>query len=48
MMRGDQVGEGVQITGGRKEEKGTVKVHLWVKMAVGCKPPLSPSHLASH
>lgn len=48
MMRGDQVGEGVQITGGRKEEKGTVKVHLWVKMEVGCKPPLSPSHLASH
>lgn len=47
MMRGDPGGEGVQITGGRKEEKGTVRVRLWLKMEAGCRPPPSPS-LASH
>lgn len=35
MMRADQAGEGVRTTGGRTEEKGTVKVHLWGKMGLG-------------
>lgn len=48
MMRGDQVGVGFQITGGRKEEKERVKTHLGEREEEEeYKPPLCPSLLAS-
>ena len=47
MMRGDQVEEGFQITGGRTEEKERVRTLLVGREEEECKPLLSPSLLAS-
>lgn len=47
MMREDQEEEGFQTTGGREEERERVRTHLGVREEEACKPPLSPSLLAS-